>query len=378
MIRSMWGWAAFLAGVGLCLGQPAGAAEKKAAKETKKPQVEVVFCLDTTGSMGGLIEAAKQKIWSISNQVASGKPTPALKVGLVAYRDKGDAYITQVFDLTDDLDAVYGNLKKFQAQGGGDGPEHVNQALFDAVHKIKWGSDPKALRIVFLVGDAPPHMDYTDDVKYPETCKKAAARGIIINSIQCGGDATCARIWRDIASKAEGTYVQIAQTGGVVAVATPFDKRLGEINTELAGSTLVFGRGAMRKEADKKAGEARRLAGAAPGAAAERAGYLAKSGKGAAYDLLTQIKDGKVKLEELKEAELPDELKKIKPSERKPYLEKLEKRRQELRKEVLDLDKKRSEFIKKELEKKGKGKDGFDNQVLDMLRKQAKKAHIDY
>ena len=91
----------------LGLAWPAGAADKKEEKKpAKKPQVEVVFCLDTTGSMGGLIEAAKQKIWSISNQIASGKPTPELKVGLVAYRDKGDAYITKVHDLSDDLDAV--------------------------------------------------------------------------------------------------------------------------------------------------------------------------------------------------------------------------------------------------------------------------------
>src|SRR5271155_6139328 len=68
------------------------------------PKVEVVFCLDTTGSMGGLIEGAKVKIWAICNQIASGKPSPDLKVGLVAFRDKGDDYITKVFDLTDNLD----------------------------------------------------------------------------------------------------------------------------------------------------------------------------------------------------------------------------------------------------------------------------------
>src|SRR5438552_6665382 len=89
------------------------------AKKQDKPRVEVVFCLDTTGSMGGLIKAAKDKIWSICNQIAGGKPTPQLRVGLVAYRDRGDAYVTKVFDLTDDLDAVYTNLMAFKAEGGG-------------------------------------------------------------------------------------------------------------------------------------------------------------------------------------------------------------------------------------------------------------------
>src|SRR5580765_3407042 len=77
---------------------PSSAAPEKI--KDNKPQVEVVFCLDTTGSMGRLIEGAKQKIWSIVNQIASGRPSPEIKVGLVAFRDKGDAYITKVFDLT--------------------------------------------------------------------------------------------------------------------------------------------------------------------------------------------------------------------------------------------------------------------------------------
>src|SRR5215475_8699829 len=127
--------------------------KKPDGKPEARPQVEVVFCLDTTGSMGGLIEGAKQKIWSIANQIASGKPTPELKIGLVAYRDKGDAYVTQVHDLTADLDDVHAKLKKFEAAGGGDTPEHVNQGLFDSVHKIKWSQDNRTLKIIFLVGD---------------------------------------------------------------------------------------------------------------------------------------------------------------------------------------------------------------------------------
>jgi len=337
--------------------------------------VEVVFCLDTTGSMGGLIEGAKQKIWSICNQIASGKPTPDLKVGLVAYRDKGDAYVTKVIDLTDDLDAIHGHLKTFKAEGGGDVPESVNQALDDAVHKVKWGADPKTLKIVFLVGDAPPHMDYADDVKYPQTCKKAVAKGIIINAIQCGNDAECTKFWKDICVKAEGSYAQIAQEGGVVAIATPYDEKLARINTEMAKGTLAYGRGA-KKEADKK--KALAAARLPSGEAAARAGYTAKDGKAASYDLLDAVKAKKVKLEDLKEEELPAELQKLAPKERKAYLDKLDKRRGELKKQALELDKQRSEFIRKKLAEGKKGKDSFDNQVLETLRKQARKHNIEY
>src|SRR5262249_25649015 len=153
----------------------------------------------------------------------------------------------------------------------------------------------------------------------------------------------------DICLKAEGSYVQIEQDGGVMpVVATPFDRRLGEINTELARTTLTYGRGGERAEAEMKKGEARDLAAKAPGVAAERAGYFAKDGKAAAYDLLDQVKGGKVKLEGLKKDELPDELKKLDLAGQKAYLEKLDKRRGELSKEALELDKKRTDYIAKE------------------------------
>src|SRR4051812_36630819 len=109
--------------LGFLSAAPAGAQEpaKKPEPAAQKdaPQVEVVFCLDTTGSMKGLINAAKQKIWSICNQISTGTPTPRVKVGLVAYRDRKDEYVTKVFDLTDDLDFIHTELMKMQAHGGG-------------------------------------------------------------------------------------------------------------------------------------------------------------------------------------------------------------------------------------------------------------------
>ncbi len=384
----------------LCaLASPANAAPEPLPK---KPKVEVVFCLDTTGSMGGLIDGAKAKIWSICNQIAGAKPTPDLKVGLVAYRDKGDDYITKVFDLSKDLDSIHAELKKFDANGGGDTPEHVNQALFDAVNKIKWSEDKKTLKIIFLVGDAPPHMDYTDDVKYPVTCKKAVEKGIIINTIQCGLDADTTKVWKDIAVKSEGSFAAIPQEGGVVAVATPFDARLAEINTKLTRTVVAVGEGKARMAAEKKLEAAGELAkpatpGAAPpaealAAAADRAGFAGKTGEagGGGFgpgtgvrDLVDEaVKDGKVdmkKLKEVKEAEMPDEFKKLKTdAEREKYIKEKAAERAKLNKEAVELDKKRSDFIAAEMKKKGKGKDSFDSSVLDMLKKQTKKFEIDF
>ena len=73
-------------------------------------RVEVVFVLDTTGSMGGLIHAAKEKIWSIASTLAQAQQAPEISMGLVAFRDRGDAYVTQVVDLYRVLDSMYAKL----------------------------------------------------------------------------------------------------------------------------------------------------------------------------------------------------------------------------------------------------------------------------
>src|SRR5262245_5541899 len=269
----------------------AGEKTEKTAKPGEKadrPRVEVVFCLDTTGSMSGLIDAAKKKIWSISNQIAAGKPTPAVKVGLVAYRDRGDSFVTKVFDLSDDLDAIHGHLMGFRADEGGDEPESVNQALYDAVHKITWSKDKKVLRMIFLVGDAPPHMDYPDDVKYPDTCKEAVKRDIIINSVLCGSSGTAKDHWLKICRLAEGSSVQIEADGGpVVAIATRFDRELAEIIVKFSDTTLVYGDSAAKATVTSGLGASYRLP---AGPAASRAGFLARSG-GTAHDLIKAIKD---------------------------------------------------------------------------------------
>ncbi len=108
------------------------------ALSSRPPRIDVVFALDTTGSMGGLIDAAKEKIWSIAGTMASAQPAPEIRMGLIAYRDRGDAYVTRVLDLSQDLDSMYAALMDFKAAGGGDGPESVNEALHDAVNRISW------------------------------------------------------------------------------------------------------------------------------------------------------------------------------------------------------------------------------------------------
>ena len=343
--------------------------------EIEGREVEVVFCLDTTGSMGGLLDGAKKKIWAICNQVAGGRPTPSLRVGLVAYKDRGDVYITKVSDLSPDLDSIYTSLDALSAGGGGDIPESVNQALDDAVNKVSWSKDKRTLKMIFLVGDAPPHMDYADDVKYPVTCKKALEQGILINSIQCGDDAECRRYWTDIASKSEGEFVTIPLTGGVVAVPTPYDGKLIELGGKLFESALIYGDAAQKRSGEVMIAAAKRLAGPT---GADRVAFAAKSRRIGPFDLIDAIRARKVKLEDVPDAELPEALKGLTPEERRDFVEKVILARAELYADAIELEKKRAEALAADLTKRGGGGDSFDSKVLEILRKQAKKFDIGY
>lgn len=359
----------------------AAAAAKEPAKPVApagaRPKIDVVFVLDTTGSMGGLIEGAKAKIWSIANQMISAKPTPRLRVGLVGYRDRGDEYVTKRFDLSDDIDAIYGHLQGFQAGGGGDTPESVNQALHEAVHEMSWTPGRDALKIVFLVGDAPPHMDYPDDVKYPVTLQAAVKKDLIVNTVQCGSMSSTAPVWKEIASLAEGKYVAIGQTGDMQVVETPMDAELARLNREIGTTIVAYGsereRGAvMAKQAVAEA--------AAPAAAADRLAFNAATSKvvQGGGDLVDDLKEGRAKLSDLKVDELPAELSGKTPEQQKAYLARQEEKRKKLQAQVAGLVKERQAYLDAEAKKAaaaGKGS-AFDVEVAGMLKEQAKRKNI--
>jgi hypothetical protein len=359
-------------------------AKEEAIPEPAAAKVEVAFVLDTTGSMGGLIQAAKEKVWAIANTLVSAEPAPDIKMGLVGYRDRGDAYVTKRTDLTDDLDAVYEALMGFQAQGGGDTPESVNQALHEAVTKMKWSEGEDAYKVIFLVGDCPPHMDYKDDVKYAESCKTAATAGLIVNTIQCGNHAATVPIWKDIADRAEGRYFRVEQSGGAILASTPFDRELAELSREMDGTRLYYGdEAAVVESMERKEAADKIHAGATVTAKARRATFsVSEPGKSALlgeHELLKDVEEGRVKLDEVKEEELPEELKEMKPEEREKFIAEKSEQRKKIEAKIKALSAKRQKHIEDQLRKSElTGKQSLDFAIFECIKEQAAKKGIKY
>jgi hypothetical protein len=349
-----------------------------------RPAVEVVFVLDTTGSMGGLIAAAKEKIWSIANTLATADPAPDIRMGLVGYRDRGDQYVTVVTPLTEDLDAVYTNLMQFRADGGGDGPESVNQALYEAVTRPHWRRDPEIYRVIFLVGDAPPHMDYQDDVQYAETCRLANMNDIVINTIQCGSMAETAPVWRRIARLAEGQYFRVAQSGSAVLYETPYDEPIAALSEKLDSTRIYYGDASHVAAMEERKREADAIyEAAAPSAVAKRtifnAGKAGTKNFLGSQELVDDVSSGRVALEDVKEKELPEELKGMSLQERKTFVADRGAERRTLQKKIEDLAAKRQTYIEEKVKQEaGEGAASLDAQIYRCIQAQAAEKEITY
>ena len=347
-----------------------------AAFSAARPRVEVAFVLDSTGSMGGLIEGAKQKIWSIANSIIAQKPTPEVRIGLVTYRDRGDEYVTEKFDLTGDIDTVFKNLQSFVADGGGDDPESVNEGLNVAVTALSWSADRDVLKIIFLVGDYPPHMDYPDDVKYPVTCRLAVKKNVIINTVQCGDVPETTPVWQEIARLSEGSSVALSQSGNMTALTTPYDAEIAKVSAEIGATLVPYGDRERQAEARSKVDKA---AAAPASVAADRAAYnLASGGKAiqGRGDLVADAADGSIDPAQVSTRQLPSEMQKISPGERSRYVAKQKVQRDSLNATLAELGRKRADYVsaeQKRIAAAGNG-DAFDTKVAEIISAEGKRS----
>lgn len=328
--------------------------------------VDVVFAVDTTGSMSGLIEGAKRTVWSIATHIRQTDPNANLRIGLVAYRDTGDDYVTRPFSLTSDLDAVYAELTTYEASGGGDAPEHVAAALRDALG-MRWRAGAK--KLVFVVGDAPPAV--RDDTQpYDVLAREAGTTGVIVNAIRCGANENTALAFQRLAQLGGGEFSTIAQDGGVQQVATPYDDRLAELSGRIDSTTVIAGdEGARAAHAMKM-----RAAEAAPAEAkADRASYYAKKARGGAdvradADLVGAYATGKLKVGTVAKTALPADLRDKSEGEIEAELARRAEERKRAQREIDELARKRDEYLSGRKDAGG----GFDAAVKATVEKQIK------
>ncbi len=175
--------------------------------------LDLLFLLDTTGSMGDELNRIQDTIDDIAARIDSFEPRPNLRFGLVAYRDKGDEYVTRSFDFTADVAAFRSELRALVADGGGDTPEAVDAAMAEAVNNVNWRDG--AVKLVFLVADAGPHIDPQAQTHYIRETRVAVARGLKIFPIAASNtDPQAEYVLRQIAQMTLGRFIFLTYQPG--------------------------------------------------------------------------------------------------------------------------------------------------------------------
>jgi hypothetical protein len=270
----------------------------------------------------------------------------------------------------------------FEANGGGDTPENVRLAMLDALNREGWirltGSHQTVLRervgklsqVLFLVGDAPPHDDYRQLASVQTTAKNARQQGIFVNAIQVGNIRETEPIWREVAQSGGGEYFAIAQSGGVQAIATPYDASLAKLGDDMSAKGLYYGRERVKAMADS-AGYASAMVAAPVAAKADRAKNKSINTESAysSSDLVQAVENKSVDLAKVKTEDLPDEMQKMSVTERQIFIDQKISERATLRQQITDLSKKRDAYLR---EHEAGAADAFDTAVAKALNKQIK------
>jgi len=170
-------------------------------------QLDLLFVIDATGSMGDEIDKLKATMKVIADEIAALPEQPDVRYGLVAYRDRGDQFVVRTWDFTSNLAEFQRTLNALQACCGGDTPESVNEALNKSIHTLNWRSE-NTVRVLLLVADAPPHLDYNEQFSYDTDMIAAVKKGIKLFPIGASGlDAQGEYIFRQLAQFTGGKFV---------------------------------------------------------------------------------------------------------------------------------------------------------------------------
>ena len=351
--------------------------EKKPDLEAEvAPKIQIAILLDTSGSMDGLIDQARTQLWKIVNEFATVKQNgavPDVEVALYEYGNDGlpaaEGYLRMVVPLTTDLDKLSEELFALTTNGGSEFCGHV---IKSAVEGLQWSSSSNDYKAVFIAGNE----EFTQgQAAYTESCKAAIEKGIVVNTIHCGDYQTGVdQKWLHGAQLADGSYMAINSTTPVVHISSPHDEEIIKLGEELNETYVPYGdkgeEGAARQtEQDSNAN------GGGQGADVNRA--LSKKNhtyKNDSWDLVDALKEEKVKLEDLKKEDLPEELREMSDEELKEHLEGVRKKREELTEKLNELEKKRNAYVaEKRREMSEEGEETLDEAMIRAIREQAGK-----
>jgi hypothetical protein len=356
----------------VCFAGSVSAAERVIEE---KPLVQMAILLDTSSSMSGLINQARAELWAIVNEFIFAKRNgqePELQVALYEYGKSSlpgsEGYIRMIVPFTTDLDKVSEELFALRTNGG---QEYCGWVIKEATQALEWTGSPDDLKVIFVAGNEPFTQGQVD---YRQSCKAAIARGIVVNTIHCGSEkAGIDGKWKAGAVLADGQSLNIDHSRQAVHVAAPQDKQIAELGVLLNDTYIAYGR-AGQVARERQSVQDRNAEVASPAAAVSRA--VTKSSlyyRNEAWDMVDAIRSNKIKLEDVKEEDLPEDLREMSQVERKSYIEAKAKQRGEIQQRIQELNEQRKKYVAEEMKKQQQQGNTLGSAAIKAVREQAKK-----
>ncbi|PJJ62844.1 vWA domain-containing protein [Chryseobacterium geocarposphaerae] len=342
----------------------------------KDNKIQVALLLDTSNSMDGLIDQAKSRLWNIVNTLTTLKyngKSPQIEIALYEYGNDGirdENYIRQVAPLTQDLDLVSEKLFGLRTNGGS---EYCGAVIRDASANLNWDSNDKSMKLIYIAGNEPFDQGR---INYKEVISNAKRKNIYTNTIFCGNrDEGIQTFWQNGASLGGGKYFNIDSDRKVLYIETPYDSKISECNAKLNNTYIYYGNHGSEYRL-KQITQDKNAESQSASNLVERA--VAKSKKNAYkndhWDLVDKAEKDAGFIANVKESELPAELKGKSKEEIQKTITAKSAEREKIQKEIEELSKKRQNYIDEEMKKRGSsdsddlGK-AIEKSVLELAKK---------
>jgi hypothetical protein len=336
--------------------------------------VDLVICLDTSGSMDDLLDSVRARVWDIVNELGRMTPRPELRVGLVTFgspllASAEDGFVVLRTDLTSDLDALHGQLMALETDGG---DELVGRALQVAVDRMSWSKDPDGLRLIFVAGNESADQG-VEQADFRAVGEAARRRDVVVNALYAGSrERAVSEGWPDVARAGGGTFSAIDASASLLQVATPHDQELLELNARLNATYLPYGERGATGLANQlvQDNNATRL-----GVQSCSSRIVAKGSAlydSSAWDLVDATLRDDFQWAALRDADLPEVLRPLTPERRKAHVEALRATREGIQERIEAVSQDRERFLDRHRRKRATEKGpGLDEALRGALIEQA-------
>ncbi|MEZ4828116.1 MAG: vWA domain-containing protein [Bacteroidia bacterium] len=342
-------------------------------------KIQVALLLDISGSMDGLIEQAKAKLWRIVNELADarfGEETPNLQIALYIYGgdhlNAENGYVKQVTPLTSDLDLISERLFELSTNGG---EEYCGKVITTSLNQLEWSHSADDLRMIFIAGNEP----FTQGpVNFREACRQAVSKDIYVNTIFCGNYAEGVNTqWKEGAEIGLGQYMYIDHNQAVTYVATPYDDEISHLNDQLNQTYIYYGTQGQQMSVRQEAEDAKAESYSQSNKVTRAISKSKKVYSNESWDLVDASKKDSFSVDDIEKSTLPEEYKNLSNTEIKAKIEEKTQERDAIQSQILELEKQRKTFIA-EKQKEGAEEKTLDAVLVKTVREQAGKKNYKF